>query len=341
MNTAESLMSAIPSNGEAALTQRVDELLDALLPSGQSRTRREVGAATVESPSVAPDGEPCLVVAGSTLDDGCSEIRRHGTADQEPIAEISTSVDLGVPNAVSIWGDAASPDVRATTEPAADGADPATEPDEVDLGIPDALSLWEGVSPTLRPQCALWPDQAQAPETGVRVRPGTRGRLRIRKQRLNVLLRVAAFASVMLFLSGVLVGRGLRSNAGGKPRAVIAAAAPVARNAAVVTKAAAVTKAPVAPVAAPAAPAAVPDEPAGAGFAVQVAAMLARRDAEEFVTRLTLKGYPAYALAMDGTLSDYYRVRVGKFRDRGEAVEMAGRLAREEDIKPWILDRHF
>jgi cell division septation protein DedD len=74
------------------------------------------------------------------------------------------------------------------------------------------------------------------------------------------------------------------------------------------------------------------NEPAGTGFVVQVAAVRQRAEANTIARRLSGKGYPAFVT----TSGANFRVRVGKFNDRREAELVAGRLAREEQFKPWI-----
>ena len=77
-------------------------------------------------------------------------------------------------------------------------------------------------------------------------------------------------------------------------------------------------------------------EPAGQGFAVQIAALNVRSEADAIAKRLSSKGYAAYVLApADGTPS-VYRVRVGKFPTRREAESLAARLQKEEQFKPWV-----
>ncbi|MFN2447542.1 MAG: SPOR domain-containing protein [Vicinamibacterales bacterium] len=77
-------------------------------------------------------------------------------------------------------------------------------------------------------------------------------------------------------------------------------------------------------------------EPAGTGFAIQVAALRERSEADAVVRRLSGKGYSAYVVAPAGTAS-VYRVRVGKFKERREADSIAARLQKEEQFKPWIV----
>lgn len=80
----------------------------------------------------------------------------------------------------------------------------------------------------------------------------------------------------------------------------------------------------------------VPSEPRGAGFAIQVAALREREEAEAMVTRLSSKGYAAYLMTPLAGQPSMFRVRVGKFKDRSEAEVVATRLEREEQFKPWI-----
>ena len=76
--------------------------------------------------------------------------------------------------------------------------------------------------------------------------------------------------------------------------------------------------------------------PAGAGYAVQVAALRDRGEAESVARRLLHKGYKAYVVAPAGGRPAVFRVRVGKFRTRREAQVIAARLQKEEKFKPWI-----
>ena len=78
-------------------------------------------------------------------------------------------------------------------------------------------------------------------------------------------------------------------------------------------------------------------EPAGAGFAIQVAAIREREEADVMVKRLAGKGYPAYVVAPASGAPMVFRVRVGKYKDRREADTVAARLQKEEQFKPWIV----
>jgi cell division septation protein DedD len=80
----------------------------------------------------------------------------------------------------------------------------------------------------------------------------------------------------------------------------------------------------------------VPPEPRGDGFAIQVAALRGRGEAEAVVSRLKEKGYSAYLMPPLAGQPSVFRVRVGKFKARAEAERVATRLEREEQFKPWI-----
>jgi cell division septation protein DedD len=95
-----------------------------------------------------------------------------------------------------------------------------------------------------------------------------------------------------------------------------------------------------APAPAPAAPAPAPAasaEPPGNGFAIQLAALRERSEADTMVKRLASKGYPAYVLVPAKGAPEVYRVRVGKFKERREADTVAARLKKEEQFNPWVV----
>jgi cell division septation protein DedD len=109
-------------------------------------------------------------------------------------------------------------------------------------------------------------------------------------------------------------------------------AAAAARNSASSPAVAAKDGKPAAPVAASAF-----NEPAGAGFAIQVAALRERSEADAIVTRLASKGYSAYVVPPAKGAPSVFRVRVGKFKERREADAAAARLQKEEQFKPWVV----
>jgi cell division septation protein DedD len=132
------------------------------------------------------------------------------------------------------------------------------------------------------------------------------------------------------------------------PRAAASTAEPAAKPPAAAPPPAAATTPPTAtpppattatprpaPATAPAATAADAGQ-SGSGFAVQVAALNVRGDAEAIAKRLSSKGYAAYVLPPATGTPSVYRVRVGKFPTRREADSMAARLKREEQFNPWV-----
>jgi outer membrane biosynthesis protein TonB len=88
--------------------------------------------------------------------------------------------------------------------------------------------------------------------------------------------------------------------------------------------------------AAPAAATASATEPGGQGYAVQIAALNVRSEAEAIAKRLSSKGYAAYVLSPATGTPSVYRVRVGKFSTRREAESIAAKLQKEEQFKPWV-----
>ncbi len=79
-----------------------------------------------------------------------------------------------------------------------------------------------------------------------------------------------------------------------------------------------------------------PLETSGDSFAVQVAALRERSEADAIARRLTSKGYHAYVLSPGTGQASMYRVRVGKFKSRRDAEAIVTRLMKEEQFKPWI-----
>ena len=73
-------------------------------------------------------------------------------------------------------------------------------------------------------------------------------------------------------------------------------------------------------------------------WAVQVVALTDQAAANAVVQRLSSKGYPAFLVRPQPTSPvQNYKVQVGKFEDRSQAEQVAGRLKREEQFQPWIL----
>jgi cell division septation protein DedD len=86
----------------------------------------------------------------------------------------------------------------------------------------------------------------------------------------------------------------------------------------------------------PARVAAASSEPQGTGYAVQIAALNVRGEADAIAKRLTAKGYAAYVLSPAAGTPQIYRVRIGKFGSRREAESVATKLEKEEQYKPWV-----
>jgi cell division protein FtsN len=93
--------------------------------------------------------------------------------------------------------------------------------------------------------------------------------------------------------------------------------------------------APGAPATSAPAPAAATSAAARTGYAVQVAAVNAKGEADSIAKRLAGKGYSAYVEDPKGS-QKMYRVRVGTFKTRREAQTTADRLKKEENFKPWV-----
>ena len=211
--------------------------------------------------------------------------------------------------------------------------------------------------------------------------------IQLNGKQLVFLFMAGTVVAVVIFLLGVFVGRGVRSQVGdtdpltaqetAAPGPEIPAVAASSASGASATasedlsyperladpapprenlrESAAKAPAPAAPAsAAPPAPppvasaatssapataraSSVATEPAGDGFAIQLAALGKREEAEGIVRRLTNKGYSAYLMAPASGAPAVYRVRVGKFKERREAESVSARLQKEEQFKPWIV----
>jgi cell division septation protein DedD len=227
--------------------------------------------------------------------------------------------------------------------------------------------------------------------------------IQLNGKQLVFLFMAATVVSVVIFLCGVLVGRGVRAE-----RGLVADAASAASNAETAPPLPAVAAAPaptpagsdptkaappppaddltyfnrlekpsaaseklkaasekpekfektVPPIAKPAPPAPVPApppaqkpvpapaethaepsataEPSGPGFAVQIAALNVRSEADAIAKRLSSKGYAAYVVSPASGTPTVFRVRVGKFPTRREAETVASKLQKEEQFKPWV-----
>ena len=86
------------------------------------------------------------------------------------------------------------------------------------------------------------------------------------------------------------------------------------------------------PAAAPTSGSATPSD----GYAVQVAAVNARNDADVIAKRFNSKGYSAYVEVPPNGAGTVFRVRIGTFKTKREAETIAAKLQKEEQIKPWV-----
>jgi cell division septation protein DedD len=83
-------------------------------------------------------------------------------------------------------------------------------------------------------------------------------------------------------------------------------------------------------------PAPVPGAATPDGYAVQVAAVNGRTDADAIARRFSSKGYTAYVEQPPHGTGTVFRVRIGTFRTKREAETIAAKLQKEEQIKPWV-----
>jgi len=72
------------------------------------------------------------------------------------------------------------------------------------------------------------------------------------------------------------------------------------------------------------------------GWAVQVAALNVRSEADAMAKRLSSKGYSAYVVAPTSSTPSMFRVRIGTFKTKREAEAMAATLQTAEQFKPWV-----
>jgi len=170
------------------------------------------------------------------------------------------------------------------------------------------------------------------------------------------LFMATTVVSVVIFLCGVLVGRGVQAQratqqetlgGGAAPAGAGAEAAPSSTDAGTLTYpqrlegdqpvVERLNPPAAAPPPAPPPPAPAATSTADDGWVVQVAALRDRDAALAIVKRLSGKGYPAFLLEpAPGAPAPVHRVRVGRYADRAEAERVARRLEREEQFKPLI-----
>jgi len=76
---------------------------------------------------------------------------------------------------------------------------------------------------------------------------------------------------------------------------------------------------------------------AGGAYIVQVTATGDPGQARRMRDRLASHGIPAVVVEDDGSASPVYRVRVGRWKERAPAEEMAARIRKQEGVEPWVL----
>ena len=69
------------------------------------------------------------------------------------------------------------------------------------------------------------------------------------------------------------------------------------------------------------------------GWVIQVAATKTRDEADTIAKRLNAKGYSAFVLSNSASV---FRVRVGGYKSKRDADDVATRLRKEERINPWV-----
>lgn len=80
-----------------------------------------------------------------------------------------------------------------------------------------------------------------------------------------------------------------------------------------------------------------PAAPVEAAYTVQVAAVRRREEADAIVKRLKTKGYDAYVFLPEGDQLGVFRVRIGSFKDKRQADQLAERLLSvDKRYKPWV-----
>jgi cell division septation protein DedD len=196
-------------------------------------------------------------------------------------------------------------------------------------------------------------------------------------KQLVFLFMATTVVSVVIFLCGVLVGRGVRAQDIGMDPAIAAAADP--QPATQEPPAAVPADPPVTPSEPPlsyhqrlesekspaedlkarseprpappdtaraAAPPVVPKPAASSGpytpqpgtWAVQVQALRDRDAATQVVQRLRGKGYPAFLVAPTlGAPTQLFRIQVGRYSDRTEAQQVEARLKKDEQFDTFIV----
>ncbi len=82
----------------------------------------------------------------------------------------------------------------------------------------------------------------------------------------------------------------------------------------------------------------VPESGTPGIWLVQVIATREQADAASLAKRLEAKGYPAFLVSPSpGARQPFYKVQVGRYKDRSEAEQVSQRIKKEEKFQSWIL----
>ena len=84
-----------------------------------------------------------------------------------------------------------------------------------------------------------------------------------------------------------------------------------------------------------------PNVPSAGTPGVWLVQVIATRDQEvatSVVKRLGAKGYPAFLVnPIPGAAQPFYKVQIGRYKDRSEAEQVSQRIKKEEQFQSWIL----
>ena len=80
----------------------------------------------------------------------------------------------------------------------------------------------------------------------------------------------------------------------------------------------------------------VPTSARAGVWLIQVHALRDREAASKIVRNLIAKGYPAFLANPPRGTPAFYRVQIGRYKDRAEADQVARRLASEEQLRPEV-----
>jgi len=80
----------------------------------------------------------------------------------------------------------------------------------------------------------------------------------------------------------------------------------------------------------------VPSQPEGSGYTIQVASCESMEYAQHLIEKYSERGYEPYMtrVEVDGQL--YYRVRIGNFQAKSEAVSLKAELMDRYSVQAWI-----